>query len=113
MRTVSIHRSSEPDEETTMTRAPWCGYRDGIAVPGVGTVRLLDAEMLSKLGRGSRQHRPTRELAMAVGMSVQRFKRLSASDRAKVRWAMLTLTAPSNCGREPAPIDWSAWPADG
>lgn len=89
---------------TTPTR--WCCYRDGIAVPGVETVRLLDAEMLSKLGRDSRQHRPTRELALASGMSVKRFKRLSSSDRAKIRRAVLVISAPQSCACEPAPIYW-------
>ena len=85
----------------------WCGYRDGIVIPDVATVRIPDAEAHSRAIHGDRKTRWRRELAAAAGMSTKRFNQLSPLDRAKIRWAFLMITAPSACVSEPDPIDWN------
>ena len=85
----------------------WCGYRDGILIPGVATVRLPDAEAQCRAVHGDRKTRWRRELAAAAGMSTKRFNLLSALDKAKIRYAFLAMTSPSHCGIEPDPINWN------
>ncbi|MBO0906522.1 hypothetical protein [Jiella sonneratiae] len=96
----------------TTTPSQWCGYRDGIVIPGVGTVRLLDNEAQVKAKYGPKHTRADRELYLAVGMNAWQWKKMRLVDKRKVRWAFMLLTAPTNCGRKPEPVDWSAWPAD-
>ena len=40
-----------------MTATPWCAYRDGIEIPGVGTVRLLDDVKQVKAKNGPKHTR--------------------------------------------------------
>ena len=42
-------------------------------------------------------------------MNVGQWKRLRPVDREMIRWAYNALMAPSNCGRQPDPIDWQAF----
>lgn len=74
-------------------------------MPGVATVRLLDDLGQVKVRRGPRGTQYVRQLALSAGMTVKAFKALRGSDRAKIRWAFLMITAPSNVGREPDPVD--------
>lgn len=89
----------------------WCGYRDGIVIPGLATVRLPDDAAQCRTRKGDKRTRWDRGLAAAAGMSTYRFNRLPAIDKAKIRWAFLALTAPGNCGVEPETIDWQAFEA--
>ena len=84
----------------------WCAYANGIEVPGIGRVRLPDAEAQCRANQGDRKTRWRRELAAAAGMSTKRFNLLPTLDKAKIRWAYLMITAPSACVIEPDPIDW-------
>ena len=93
----------------TPQKPAWCGYRDGVEVPGIGRVRLPDAEAQCRAVHGDRKTRWRRELAAAAGMSTKRFNLLSALDKAKIRWAFLMITAPSACVSEPDPIDWKGF----
>ena len=94
-----------------MTETTWCAYRDGVVIPGLATVRLPDAIGQGKVKNGPRHTRYVRTLYIAAGMNVWQWKKLRPVDREMIRWAYNALMAPSNCGREPDPIDWHAFEA--
>ncbi|MBC6714690.1 hypothetical protein H9Q09_00630 [Aurantimonas sp. DM33-3] len=95
----------------TPSTTPWCAYRDGIVIPGLATVRIPDAAAQGKIKKAPRHTRPAKTLHVAAGMNVGQWKRLRPVAREMIRWAYNALMAPSNCGREPDPIDWEAFEA--